>query len=68
MLRFFKCVANPAFKTGAQLTGNLLWYLLGAVVLGGMVMQAIESAGALPVALFLGWLAWLQFGNNKPNP
>lgn len=44
---------------------ELLVYLLCAVVLGGMVLAAVSSVGALPVALFCGWLAWLQFGKGR---
>lgn len=45
--------------------GKLALYLFGAVWLGGFLMMAVESAGAIPVALFFGWAAWSIFGQDK---
>jgi hypothetical protein len=44
---------------------ELLCYLVGALMLGGVLKASVDTAGWLLAALFIGWLAWLQFGKDE---
>ena len=47
------------------MNGSLVSYLVGALILGGIVMASVQTGGWLLTALFFGWLAWLTWGKRK---